>query len=91
VSDEGDKDALGAGAGLDPVSEIFCGLLDASSAMPMAPVRVPPAVGVNFTLMVQLDPAVRVAAHPLVCAKSPEAEIPEMFRTALPELVRVED
>jgi hypothetical protein len=40
-----------------PVSEIVCGLLVALSVSASVPVRVPAALGVNFTLIVQLAPA----------------------------------
>lgn len=53
------------------------------------PVRVPPAAGLKVTLMAQCVPAVRLAPQVLVCAKSPLAEIEEMFRVAFPEFVSV--
>ena len=40
-----------------PVSATLCGLPLAESLMLMLPMRVPTAVGVNVTLMVQDDPA----------------------------------
>jgi hypothetical protein len=43
-----------------PVSDIVCGLFGALSVRVSAPVRVPAAVGVNFTLIVQLAPAATV-------------------------------
>lgn len=39
-----------------PANDITCGLLGALSVSVRVPVRAPVAVGVNFTLMVQLDP-----------------------------------
>jgi hypothetical protein len=39
-----------------PANDIICGLLGALSVRVRVPARAPAAVGVNFTLMVQLDP-----------------------------------
>lgn len=44
-----------------PVSETVCGLSTALSEMVMAPVRVPVAVGLNVTKILQLDNAARLA------------------------------
>ncbi len=46
-----------AGALPVPVKDTVCGLPLASSVIVMAPVRVPVAVGVKVTLIVQLAPA----------------------------------
>ena len=54
-----------------PVSDTFCGLLEAESVSVSVPVRVPPAVGVKVTLTVQLAPAARLPPQLLVCEKSP--------------------
>ena len=54
-----------------PVSDTFCGLLEAESVSVSVPVRVPPAVGVKVTLTVQLAPAARLLPQLLVCEKSP--------------------
>jgi len=56
-----------------PVSEIVCGLLEALSVMVNVPLRVPPPVGVNVTLIVQLELAATLEPQVLVCAKSPLA------------------
>src|SRR5271165_1760207 len=40
-----------------PVSDIVCGLLGALSVMVTLPLDSPAAVGVNFTVMVQVPPA----------------------------------
>jgi hypothetical protein len=64
-SDVGDSVATG----LLPVpdNETVCGLPAALSVMLSVAARVPTAVGVNVTLMVQLDPAATVV-HPLTRA-----------------------
>ena len=49
-----------------PVRETICGLPTALSAIMMAPVRVPVAVGVNVTKMLQLDWAARLVPQLLV-------------------------
>src|SRR5438552_7431833 len=56
-----------------PVNDTFCGLLEAESVRVSVPVRVPPAVGVNVTLTVQLAPAARLLPQLLLCEKSPLA------------------
>jgi hypothetical protein len=43
-----------------PVSDIVCGLFGALSVRVRAPARFPAAVGLNFTLIVQLTPAATV-------------------------------
>src|SRR5437016_2908473 len=82
-------DRLTAGAVPVPLSDTVCGLPVALSAIVTAPVRVPVAVGVNVTPMVQLAPAASDAPQVLVSAKSPLAAILVMLRAALPVLVRV--
>src|SRR5437762_4467646 len=56
-----------------PVPErlAVCGLLVALSVTVKAPLRVPVAVGVKVTLIVQFAPAASEAAQLLVCPKSP--------------------
>ena len=56
-----------------PLSEMTCGELLALSVIWIVPLRVPEAVGVNVTTMVQLALAERLAPHVFVCAKSPLA------------------
>src|SRR5256712_666884 len=60
-----------------PVRLTMCGLPAALSVMVIAPVRVPVAVGVKVTLMVQLAPAATEVPQVLVCAKSPLATMPD--------------
>ena len=50
-----------------PVRLMLCGLLAALSVMVIAPVRVPVAVGVKVTLMVQLPAAATNVPQVLVC------------------------
>ena len=73
-----------------PVSEIVCGLLEALSVRVSVPVRVPAAVGVNFTLIVQLVPgATELPQVPNPSkAKSP-LKAALNVRVALPVLVIV--
>jgi hypothetical protein len=56
-----------------PLRGTVCGLPTALSTIMMAPMRVPVAVGVNVTRMLQLARAARLAPQLLVCAKSPLA------------------
>ncbi len=53
------------------------------------PERVPVAVGLKVTEMVQLAPAATLEPQLFVCAKSPVMEMPVMLKAALPLLVRV--
>jgi hypothetical protein len=57
--------------------------------MVSVPVRVPPAVGVKTTLMVQLPPPLTLLPQLLVCEKSPLVEILAIERAADPVLLRV--
>src|SRR5258705_11485587 len=59
---------LTTGAVPVPVRLTICGLPVASSVIVMVPVRVPVAVGVNVTLIVQLAPAATEVPQVLVCA-----------------------
>ena len=80
-----------AGAVPVPVRLTVCGLPVALSVRVTAAVRVPLAVGVKVTLIVQLAPAATELPHVLVCAKSPgfvpvsarlvtlKAELPVLF------------
>src|SRR5258708_10052931 len=54
-----------------PVRPTFCGLPAALSVTLRAAVRVPLAVGLNVTLMLQLAPAANELPQGWVCAKSP--------------------
>src|SRR5260370_14721315 len=75
-----------------PLSETVCGLPMALSVNVMEPLRVPTAVGVKVTKMVQLPRAARLPPQLLVWAKSPLAAIVRLLsaRTAL-VLVSVTD
>ena len=63
-----------------PERPVVCGLLLASSTTVKVPVRELVVVGVKVTERVQVPPAARDAPQLLVCAKSPEAVMDEMFR-----------
>ena len=71
-----------------PVTDTVCGLPPALSAMDTEAVRVPAAVGVNVTLMVQLALIATLVPQVFVWVKSPAfapvIEIPEIFKAALP-------
>jgi len=57
-----------------PISDVACGLLFALSETLIVPVRVPMAVGLNFTEILQLPPAANVLGgkgQEFVCEKSP--------------------
>ena len=73
-----------------PVSEIVCGLLPVLSVRVSVPVRVPAAVGVNFTLIVQLAPGATVLPQVPTPAnpKSP-VKLALNVRVALPVLASV--
>jgi len=71
-----------------PVRETICGLPTALSEIMMLPVRVPVAVGVNVTKMLQLDWAARLVPQLLVWAKSPLAVVIKLV-SASAELVFV--
>src|SRR5512146_843544 len=72
---------------------MLCGLPLALSLMLTEAVRVPVAVGVKVTLMVQLPLAATELPQVFVWAKSPElvpaSEMPLIVRVLLPMLVRV--
>jgi hypothetical protein len=72
-----------------PVRLTVCGLPEALSVTLKVPVRVPDAVGVNVTLMVQFPLAAREPPQVLLAAKSPPAAMLVMVRVALPVLDRV--
>src|SRR5258708_9997162 len=69
-----------------PVRLTDCGLPEALSVMLRVPVRLPDAVGVNVTLMVQFAPAATELPQVLVWAKSPLAETAVRVSEALPVL-----
>lgn len=75
-----------------PVSGTVCGLLFALSVIVIAPVRVPVAVGVKVTLILQFAPAASVAPQGfglVTRAKSPLATMLLMDNVPLPLLVMV--
>src|SRR5438132_13846076 len=53
-----------------PLSVTFCGLPAALSLMLSAAVRIPDAVGLNVTLMLQLEPTASELPHVWDCEKS---------------------
>ena len=63
----------------------------ALSVIVRVPVRVPVAVGLKVTEMLQLAPAATLVPQVLVSAKSPEAAIEVIESDAWPELVSVTD
>jgi len=63
----------------------------ASSVTLKVPVRLPVAVGLNVTMIVQVIPAGTEAPHVFVWLKSPVIEIEEMFSARLPAFFRVTD
>src|SRR5437899_13012122 len=65
-----DKLTMGAGAAHVPVRLMVCGLPAMLSVIVTATVRMPVAVGVNVTLMVQLAPAATDLPQVLVCVKT---------------------
>ena len=91
----GERPATAAAPAPVPVKLMVCGLPAALSEMLTAAVRVPVAVGVNVTAIVQLPPAATEAPQVLVSAKSPGLApviaTPETFNAPLPVLVRVTD
>lgn len=72
-----------------PLSATVCGELLALSVTVSVPVRVPAAVGVKVTEIMQLAPAAILGPQADVSAKSPEAATAVMLRAAVPEFVRV--
>src|SRR5258708_677616 len=76
-----------------PVSDTLCGLPVALSVMVKVPMRVPAAVGVNVTLIVQFAPAARVrgligqGVAPGLAAKSPDAAMELIVRGPVPVFV----
>lgn len=75
-----------------PESDTVCGLLPALSVTVKVPVRVPSAVGVKTTSILQFCFAASVAPQGLVlvpCAKSPDVAMLEMLSVEVPVLVTV--
>jgi hypothetical protein len=71
-----------------PLRETICGLSAALSVTLSVVVRVPDAVGLNVTLMLQLAPSESMVPQVWVCAKSPAFFPPMlilvMFNVAVP-------
>src|SRR5581483_7284702 len=82
-------EAINDGARPVPVRVKICGLPGASSTTVTLPVRLPPAVGVNVIVIVQLAPTASEAPQLFVCAKSPVAMMLVIFNGALPVFVIV--
>ena len=78
-----------------PLNAAVCGLPLALSVTATLAVRVPVAVGLNVTLIVQLVPAARLAPQVWVWVKSPllvpVMAMPLMLSAAVPVLERVID
>jgi len=72
-----------------PVRFMVCELSAALSVIVTAPVRVPVAVGVNLTLIWQLDPAASGDLHVVVREKAPLVAMLVIFSAAVPVLARV--
>jgi len=72
-----------------PLKETVCGLPGALSVRAMEPERVPAAVGVNVTVMMQLAPTPWPEPQVFVWAKSPLATMLLIVRARLPVLVKV--
>src|SRR6266852_6532832 len=66
-----------------PVRLTICGLSLALSLMVMLPVRVPAAVGVKVTLMLQLPPAATALPQVLLWRSSPQATLGVMLNAAV--------
>lgn len=88
LSEDGERVAAAAET---PVPERLtaCGLPAALSVMESVPLRVPEAVGVKVTLMVQWAPAATDDPQLFVCAKSPLAAMLVTLRVAPPVLESV--
>jgi len=72
-----------------PLRETICGLPGALSLNEIVPLRLPEALGVKVTLIVQFAPDARVGPQLLVCPKFALAAILAMLSVAVPELVSV--
>ena len=77
----------------EPVRLVVWGLPEALSVTVRVAVRVPVAVGLNVTLIVQLDAAATLVPQVLVCVKSPllvpVTAMLVMLNAVLPGLERV--
>jgi hypothetical protein len=77
-------ESIAIGAVPVPASDTLCGLPEALSVTVTEPVRVPTAVGVKVTLIVQRAPAPSVVPQVFVWAKLPVLVIAEIASGALP-------
>ena len=75
----------------NPERETICGLSVALSTMTSVPARLPGAVGVNVTVIVQLPPPGTLLPQVLLARKSPLALIPDIASVPLPLVVSVTD
>src|SRR5206468_10420164 len=82
VSEVGERLAVVVGAAPVPVRATVCGLPEALSVTLELPVRVPDAVGVNVTLMLQFPPDAREPPQLSVLARSQLALTIQMIRLA---------
>jgi hypothetical protein len=72
-----------------PVSETVWGEPAALVDIDSDPLREPDAVGLNFTVMVQLEPTASDVPQLFVCEKSPDTRMLEIERDAVPVLLTV--
>jgi hypothetical protein len=89
VKEIGERLAVAAAAAPVPVRLTVWGVLDALSLIVSVPVRLPAAVGLKVTLMVQVPLAATELPHVSVSAKSPLTAILVIARLTVPPLVRV--
>jgi hypothetical protein len=89
VREAGEIIIPGAGAIPVPLNATIWGELVALSVMVTVPVRLPAAVGVNVTEMVQFAPAATLVPQVWVCAKSPDIAIEVTVKAVVPEFVSV--
>lgn len=83
-------DKLTTGTGRpSPASKTVCGLFAALSVMVTVPYRLPSAVGVKVTDIVQAIPGATLDPQVLSWAKSPLTAMDVMLKAELPVLVRV--
>jgi hypothetical protein len=90
---KGETDAMGPPVVPVPVRVTICGVPDALSAIEIAAVRVPAAVGLNTAPMVQFAAAISVVPQVFVWEKSPGFApvivMLEMDKVAFPVLNKV--
>src|SRR4051812_37060629 len=72
-----------------PEREVVVGLLTAFDVIVTEPVRAPPVVGANRTLIVQVAFTARLVPQVFVCEKSPVAAIELIVAAAVPPFVIV--